>query len=448
MTAEILIVDDESSNRKTLGRLLSREGHGVLEAEDGQSALTILATNSPKLMIADLMMPGLSGIDLLKAAKKTNPNLEVIVMTAYGTVEAAVEAMKSGAWDFISKPLKRAELIRAVSRALEKHSLSSENRALKAALARAVPEDWVANSQAMHALTEEARQVADSEASIFLEGESGTGKSMLARWIHNRSPRRQAKFITLNCGAIPENLLESELFGHEAGAFTGAKQRRRGRFELAEGGTMFLDEVTEMSPQTQVKLLRVLQEGEFERVGGTHTIKANARIIAATNREPQKAIEEGRLRADLYYRLNVIPLNLPPLRDRPRDIPLLARRFAMRHSERNRRPLKEISEAAITALSAYNWPGNVRELENAIERAVVLCKGSQIEVENLPLSLQNHQPNIGELKFVAGTPLKNIERAVIEATLRLVDGDKLRAAEILGITARTIYRREAEWRDE
>lgn len=442
----ILIVDDENSNRNTLRRVLEREEYRVLESENGKQALALLQTVQPALLITDLKMPKMNGLELLTEVKDLYPNIEVIMMTAYGTVETAVEAMKQGAWDFISKPIKRADLVRAVRKALEKRDLLLENQALKEELANVGSGDWVNSSPAMQKLTEEARQVADSEASVFLVGESGTGKSMLARWIHNRSPRKHKKFITLNCGAIPETLLETELFGHEAGAFTGAKKQRKGRFEVAHQGTLFLDEVTEMSPHLQVKFLRVLQDGEFERIGGHQTMQSDVRIIAATNRNPIEEIKKGNLREDLYYRLNVIPLELPPLRERKEDILILARHFAFKHAERNRRPPKEITPTALEILANWTWSGNVRELQNVLERAVVLCRGENIDVQDLPVNMQNYIPSTDAFHFRVGTSLKDVEKRLIQATLQSVDGDKNKAAKILGITARTLYRREAEWK--
>jgi transcriptional regulator with PAS, ATPase and Fis domain len=284
-------------------------------------------------------------------------------------------------------------------------------------------------------------------ASILLLGESGTGKSKLAQHIHKNSPRAHKELITINCGAIPESLMESELFGHEAGAFTGARQQRKGRFELAHNGTLFLDEITELSPQLQVKLLRILQDGAFERVGGNKTLRCDVRLIAASNRNPQEAIKEKKLREDLYYRLNVVQLRLPALRERSEDIPALALHFSRIHAQRNRRIHKEISKDAMNQLIGWHWPGNVRELENVMERAVVLSQGNEFLPHDLPFEIQEQEQQQGsKLIFTMGTPLKDIERIVIQETLRRVDGDKNRAAEILGITARTIYRREAEWK--
>jgi len=444
----VLVVDDEEANRQALERILSRERYRVRHAATGREALASLRAERPDLMLTDLRMPGMSGLELLRAARTLEPDLEVIVMTAYGTVETAVEAMKEGAWDFVTKPLRRSDLVRAVRKALEKRALVVENRSLKDRLAQATQSELIGRSPAMHRLLEEGRQVADSLASVLITGESGTGKGLLARWIHQASPRREHRLITVNCAALPEALLESELFGHEAGAFTSARQRKAGRFDLARGGTLFLDEVTEMLPQVQVKLLRVLQDGEYERVGGTKTLRADVRIIAATNRSPEQAIADGQLREDLFYRLNVIRLEVPPLRRRPSDIPLLARHFAGIHARRNGRPVTGISAEALVALSSWSWPGNVRELENAIERAVVLSRGDILQTTDLPPAIRQYSVAPDTLTFAVGTPLKTVERRMIEATLSQTDGDKALAAQLLGITARTIYRREAEWREE
>ncbi len=446
--ARVLVVDDEASNRTALERILVREQLEVIHASDGEEALQRVRIERPHLMLTDLKMPGITGLELLKLARSLNPSLEVIVMTAYGTVENAVEAMKEGAADFVTKPLRRADIVRAVRRALERRRLVIENQELRDELARTRQDDVVGRSAPIQGLMEEARQVADSLATVLLTGESGTGKGRLARWIHEHSPRREHKLITVNCGALPESLLESELFGHEPGAFTGAQGRREGRFDLARGGTLFLDEVTEMSPSVQVKLLRVLQDGEYERVGGTRTLTADVRILAATNRDPEDAIQHGALREDLYYRLNVIRLQVPTLHARRDDIPLLAHHFLKQHAARNRREVAAFAPEVIEALCGWHWPGNVRELENAIERAVVLCRGDTIELEHLPVALRAIPPQPDALTFRLGTPLKEVERTMIEATLAACDGDKPMAARLLGITARTIYRREADWRTD
>jgi len=443
----VLIVDDEPSNRRTLEVLLSRSGYSVASSSNGREALESFSTQIPDIIVTDLKMPEMDGMELLQEVKTTHPEIEVIVCTAYGSIDTAVEAMKIGAWNFITKPIKRVELLKMLEKITVRQELATENQQLRSEIAKIQP-DWIGQSPSMQRITEEALSVADSEASVFLTGKSGTGKSLLAKWIHKASPRNRGQFVVLNCGAIPENLMESELFGHEKGAFTGAHNRKIGRLEQANGGTLFLDEVTEMSPQLQVKLLRVLQDGEFERVGGNTTLMTNLRIIAASNRNIPEAIAQGQFREDLYYRLNVIPMHLPPLSERLEDIPLLVEHFLQRQSARNNRPFKPITHAALHALMQWDWPGNIRELENTIERAVVLSKGPEIDIGDLPQQVQHHQPSDNLLHFQIGTPLKDIERAVIVATLQEVDGDKHRAAELLGIAVRTLYRKEAEWREE
>jgi two-component system response regulator HydG len=444
----ILVVDDDDANRVTLERILKREGFGVRHAASGREALTTLRERSVDLVLTDLKMPGMTGIDLLKAAKTVDPDVEVVVMTAYGTVETAVEAMKEGAYDFVSKPLKRLELVTCLRKALEKRTLQVENRRLRERLAEVGEGDLIGRSQAMRDLLDEAEQVAPSDATLLLSGESGTGKGRLARAIHRMSRRRDRRMVTVNCGAIPDTLLESELFGYEKGAFTGAVGRKEGRFDLARGGTLFLDEVTEMKPATQIRLLRVLQDGEYERVGGTDTLVADVRVIAATNRDIETEVAEGRFRQDLFYRLNVIRLNLPLLAARSEDAALLAQHFLVRYSRKNAKEFRGFTDDAIEALSAWAWPGNVRELENAIERAVVLGRDDRIGIGDLPPAIRGARGGRKRVSFEVGTPLKAMERTIIEETLRMTNGDKSLAANLLGITARTIYRREAEWKDE
>ncbi len=356
--------------------------------------------------------------------------------------------MKEGAYDFVSKPLKRLELLTTLRKALEKRSLQVENRRLREQLAEVGEGELIGRSRAMRALLDEVEQVAPSDATVLLSGESGTGKGRLARALHHMSRRRDRRLVTVNCAAIPEALLESELFGYEKGAFTGAVARKEGRFDLARGGTLFLDEVTEMKPAVQVRLLRVLQDGEYERVGGTETLRADVRVIAATNRDIETAVRSGAFRQDLYYRLDVIHLHVPPLRERPEDIPLLAQHFLVRFSRKNRKEIRGLSPEALDALAGHRWPGNVRELENAIERAVVLCRGDRIDVDDLPPAVREGRGARRLVSFEVGTPLKEVERRMIEETLRMTHGDKNLAASLMGITARTIYRREAEWKEE
>ena len=448
MSQTILVVDDEQANRVTLERILSREGYRVVHAPSGRVAMEELRDRAIDVVLTDLKMPGMSGIDLLKAAKKIDPDLEVVVMTAYGTVETAVEAMKEGAYDFVSKPLKRMDLVRTLRKALEKRTLQVENRRLRERLEVIGEGEIIGRSQVMRTLLDEVEQVAPSDATVLISGESGTGKGRLARLLHRMSRRRNRRSVTVNCAAIPESLLESELFGYERGAFTGAMSRKEGRFDLARGGTLFLDEITEMKPAIQVRLLRVLQEGEYERVGGTETLKSDVRVIAATNRDIEQEVEAGRFRQDLFYRLNVIRMSVPSLRERPADVPLLAQHFLVLYSKKNHKEVNGFTPSALEALSSWKWPGNVRELENAIERAVVLCRGDRLDVDDLPPAVRGGAGARKRVVFEVGTPLKQVERKMIEETLRYCDGDKGVAASLMGITARTIYRREAEWAHE
>ncbi len=445
MSAVILVVDDDASNREAFELALSRAGFGVEHAEDGRTALDRIRNGGLSLVLTDLRMPGMNGIELIRAARLLDADLEFIVMTAYGTVETAVDAMKEGAYDFVSKPIKRMELLPIVRKALERRALSVENRELRRLLADSTSE-IVGRSAQMRALLDEVAQVAPSEASVLLSGESGTGKGLVARHIHRLSTRAQGRLVTVNCAALPEALLESELFGHEAGAFTGAKGRKEGRIDAARRGTLFLDEITETDPAVQVKLLRVLQEGEYERIGGNQTLEADFRLISASNRNLQESIGSGQLREDLYYRLNVIHIELPPLRDRRDDIPLLAHHFLNRFNKTNHKTIQGIESDVLDALNAWSWPGNVRELENVMERAVVLSRGESITLENLPPSLRAGKGNAPVLSFEIGTPMKEIERTVIEQTMRFAQGDPNIAGSLLGISARTIYRRAADWK--
>jgi two-component system response regulator HydG len=438
----LLVVDDDRANVESIQRTFEKEKIEVLTAGDGREALDVLRQRRVGVVLTDLMMPGMSGLELLRAVKTVSPETEVILMTAFGTVETAVEAMKDGAWDFVTKPFKRIQIVKAVRRALDQQSLVMENLALKAELQDSRRDrSIVGNSLPIRQLLDMVRQVAPSLATVLLQGESGTGKELVARAIHSYSTRAQKPFIALNCAALPESLLEAELFGHEKGSFTGATARRQGRFELADHGTLFLDELGEMSPQVQVKLLRVLQEGEFERVGGTQTLKVDTRIVAATNKDLKAEVEAGRFREDLYYRLNVITIQLPPLRDRKDDIPLLAQHFLTLYAQKNAKKINGISRDALTAMLGWRWPGNVRELENAMERAVVLCRGDMVVVEDLPPQLKDGEPDPRQIVIPIGTRLEDVERLLIQETLTAVKGDKRLAAQLLGIATRTIYRK-------
>ncbi|EDM81073.1 sigma-54 dependent DNA-binding response regulator [Plesiocystis pacifica SIR-1] len=440
----VLVVDDEANILEALRKVLTKEGFRVLTAGTGRQALEVLRKQPVRVMITDLRMPGMTGDDLLKAAKAITPEVEVIVMTAYGTVENAVEAMKLGAYDFVSKPLKRATVVAAVRKALDKQALVVENKQLKAQIAQLAASNQrtiIGNSQVMRATLEMARQAANSSATVLLLGESGTGKELMARYIHEQSPRIERPFVATNCAALPESILESELFGHEKGAFTGAVRARAGRFQEADGGSLFLDEIGEIPLPVQVKLLRALQEGEVEPVGG-RTTKVDFRLVCATNRDLTQEVKAGRFREDLFYRINVVPIRIPPLRDRLEDVPLLADHFLRMYVSRHGKSVEGISDAALEVMGRYGWPGNVRELENAIERAVVLARGAVIDVDDLPPELRDPQAGHGrQLTFSVGTPLEEVERRMLMETLKFTRGDKRLAADLLGIATRTIYRK-------
>ncbi|MFL5396143.1 MAG: sigma-54-dependent transcriptional regulator [Myxococcales bacterium] len=449
--ATLLLVDDEPANLDSLERIFAREGYKTQRAETGAAALAALRDKPADVVLTDLMMPGMSGQELLRAVKAVAPDAEVVLMTAYGTVEAAVAAMKDGAYDFLTKPLKRHAVLKSVSQALEKRRLVLENKQLRARLA-GVASPIVGQSPALRSTLDIIRQAAPSSATVLLLGESGTGKELFARALHEHSTRAQAPFVPINCAAIPDTILESELFGYERGAFTGAVARKEGRIERAQGGTLFLDEIGELSLGVQVKLLRFLQEGEIERLGGTSPVKVDSRVVAATNRDLASAVQSGKFREDLYYRLNVIQVILPPLRERLEDIPLLADHFVGKYAAKNGKQFSGITPSALEALEAYPWPGNVRELEHAIERAVVLSSGSEIDIDALPQPVlqaarggpRGPIPAALEgrtLSIPLGTTMEEIELRVIRETLRHTKGDKNLAAQLLGIAARTIYRK-------
>jgi two-component system response regulator HydG len=454
----LLVVDDEQANLDSLERIFSREGYQVLLAPGGEKALELLRREPVDVVLTDLTMPGMSGQELLRAVRAVAPEAEVVLMTAYGTVEAAVAAMKDGAYDFLTKPLKRHAVLKSVAQALEKRRLLQENRRLRARLA-GLPTSApiVGHAPPLRAVLDVIRQAAPSQATVLLLGESGTGKELFARALHEHSPRAPGAFVPINCAAIPESILESELFGYERGAFTGAAARKEGRVERAHGGTLFLDEVGELSGSVQAKLLRVLQEGEIERLGGTQAIKVDIRVVAATNRDLAAAVRDGKFREDLFYRLNVIQVVLPPLRDRVEDVGLLADHFIARASARNGKVVRGLTRAAVQALETYPWPGNVRELENALERAVVLSRGAELDVDDLPEAVRRAsalraagaagavQPALAldgrTLSVALGTTMEEIELRVIRETLRHTRGDKNLAAQLLGIATRTIYRK-------
>ena len=437
----VLVVDDERSNVESLEKILLREGIRVLSAPDAKRALELVRTHRVHVVLTDLMMPGTTGLELLRAIKQVTPDVEVVLMTAYGSVEAAVSAMRDGAYDFVEKPLKRLSIVKSVRKAAEKQKLVAENNSLKDEIKRLAHREIVGSSHALRRVIDVATQAAPSQATVLVLGESGTGKELLARHIHERSPRARAPFVAVNCAAIPETILESELFGHERGAFTGATGRKDGRFAKAAGGTLFLDEIGELSPSVQVKLLRVLQEGEYEPLGG-NTQKADVRIVAATNRDLVAEVAAGRFREDLYYRLNVIAITAPPLRVRREDIPLLVDHFLGLYCAKNGRPRLHPTRGALERLADYGWPGNVRELENVIERAVVLSRSDALAEGDLPdhIATAASSPPT-QLAFEVGTTLGEIELRVLRETLRHTKGDKSLAAQLLGISTRTIYRK-------
>jgi len=437
----VLVVDDEPSNLASIEKIFQRDGMRVLTAGSARAALDLLRAHRVEVVLTDLMMPGTSGIELLRAIKQLAPDTEVVLMTAYGTVETAVQAMREGAYDFVEKPLKRMTIIKSVRKAAERRSLVAENRTLRQELKLLTKREIIGSSPALRRVLDVATQAAPSSATVLVLGESGTGKELVARYIHDHSARRHAPFVAVNCSAIPETILEAELFGHERGAFTGAFARREGRFARAAGGTLFLDEIGELTPSVQVKLLRVLQEGEYEPIGGD-TVRADVRVVAATNKDLRAEISAGRFREDLFYRLNVIAITVPPLRARREDIPLLVDHFLGVYCAKNNRGRLEAPREVIARLLDYSWPGNVRELENVIERAAVLCRGEKLSLDDLPESIRESLPAAPEtITFSVGTPLDEVERRLIRETLRYAHDDKSVAAQLLGISTRTIYRK-------
>jgi two-component system response regulator HydG len=440
----VLVVDDEAGNVTSLEKIFQREGMRAFTAENARSALEIVRRHRVQVVLSDLMMPGTSGLELLRALKEISPDTEVVLMTAYGTVETAVQAMREGAYDFVEKPLKRMTIVKSVRKAAERHSLVAENRSLRREIRLLKHRDIVGQSPALRRVLDIATQAAPSSATVLILGESGTGKELIARFIHSKSNRASGPFVAVNCAAIPESILEAELFGHERGAFTGANARREGRFARARGGTLFLDEIGELAPAVQVKILRVLQEGEYEPVGG-RTEKSDARIVAATNRDLLAEVEAGRFREDLYYRLNVIAITGPPLRARREDIPLLVDHFLGVYCKKNGRARLSVTPEVLQKLGDYSWPGNVRELENVIERAAVLCTSDVIGIDDLPeVVAKATSPAPSALSFPLGTPLAEVEQRLIRETMKYTGGDKSLAAQLLGISTRTIYRKLGE----
>ena len=443
----ILVVDDDHAHRTMLKTLLSGWGYSVAAAGDGDEAVALVHERPFDLILMDIRMAKVSGLAALAEIKAFNPAIPVVIMTAYASVETAKEALKKGAYDYLTKPLDFDELRLIMERAMEHRHLKEENRRLRESLGiRFDLRSLIGRSRAMTALLETVAQVAPSEATVMITGESGTGKEMIAGAIHYNSLRRDGPFVKINCAAITETLLESELFGHEKGSFTGADRRKEGKFRQAEGGSIFLDEVSEMSLGMQVKLLRVLQERELTRVGGDEVIRVNVRVIAATNRNLLQDIAAGRFREDLYYRLNVVTLQLPPLRERREDIPLLAQHFLDHFTEINRKAIKGFTPQAMDRLLRYDWPGNVRELMNAVERGVVLSRSERLDETDLPL-LAADEDSSGRMlmPFPGEASLGEMEKATILKTLEAAEGNKSEAARRLGITRRTLHQKLKKW---
>jgi DNA-binding NtrC family response regulator len=446
--ARILVVDDTEMMRDSLAATLVRDGHEVVAAGDGPVAISRLSTGARfDLLITDLKMPKMTGIELLTEAKRLRPDLPVVLMTAFATVTTAVEAMKLGAYDYIQKPFDGDEIKLLVDRTLEHNRLIRENQALRSMAEMNAPRPLIGDSQVMQEVKQRIELVARSSATVLIRGESGTGKEVVARAIHSASDRNERPMLAVNCAALSENLLESELFGHERGAFTGADRLRRGRFELADGGTLLLDEISEIPASLQAKLLRVLQESTFERVGSSITQQVDVRVIATSNRDLEKSVDEGKFRQDLFYRLNVVPIELPPLRHRPDDVYELSRHFLHTIAKRENKPFRHMESEAVRLFQRYNWPGNVRELQNIIERACVLetepgvLRAALIEpwLKNKPMA---------SVDALAGKPLADIEKQVILSTLQQFKGHRIKTAGALGIGVRTLGIKLKRWKDE
>ena len=439
----VLIVDDEPNARTALARLIRDEGYCVETAADGFKALPKLADFAPDVVLTDLKMPGMDGIALIRKAHSLDPETAAVVMTAYGAVDTAVAAMRQGACDYLTKPIDIDELAIVLERVVERRRLRFEAGQMRQRLsARNRIENIIGSSPPMQKVYQNVLQVAPSRASVLVTGESGTGKELVVAAIHEHSNRASGPFVKLHCAALAETILESELFGHEKGSFTGAMSRRDGRFAQADGGTLFLDEVGEIPPGVQVKLLRFLQERQFERVGGNQTISVDVRIVTATNRDLARLVKEGTFREDLYYRLNVVSLEMPPLRARRSDIPLLAMHFLRKYAQDNDRKISGFTDEALERLVHYDWPGNVRELENAIERAVVICRGDEIRGDDLPRTVTLADPHSTDAPpRVPGASIEELERHAILKTLEHTGGSTSRAAEILGISPRKIQYR-------
>ncbi len=441
----ILIVEDEKSTREGLEKALASK-YEIRSAETGETALTILSEEPVDLVLTDLRMPGMGGMELLKRCNQLEKKPLCIMLTAYGSIESAVEAMRAGAADFLTKPINLDQLEIVIERVLKTKQLEEENIILKSQLDKKYGlEGIIGSTPVMEELFELIRQVAPTRSTVLIQGEIGTGKELVANAIHRLSPRKNGPFIAVHCAALPQQLLESELFGHEKGAFTGAHERRKGRFELAQGGTLFLDEISEIEPSIQVKLLRVLEERKFERIGGHETLEADIRLLAATNRNLEEMVAKKQFREDLFYRLNVVTISLPPLRERKDDIPMLVNHFLKEYSKENGRHIEGITPEAMNLLMAYSWPGNVRELRNVIERMVVLARTPKLTIKDLPANIRAsgaaHHPPIA----TQSSSLAEANRQMIIAALKMNNGNRTEAAKQLGISRRTLQRKLHEY---
>ena len=446
----ILIADDEQSQRLILSGYLKQKGYNIFEANSGLEALKITDSNLIDIVLSDFRMPDMNGIELLVKLKEKNPEIAVVLITAFGTIENAVKAMKEGAFDYLTKPVDLDELDLIIKRIVERMHLLSENRFLKEQLQdRNKISGIVAYSEKMEKILSTAMRVADSKATVLLRGESGTGKEVLAKAIHYASQRKDKPFIAVNCAALNENLLESELFGHEKGAFTGADKQRRGRFEIADGGTLFLDEIGDLPLSTQVKLLRVLQEEQFERVGGAQSIEVDVRVIAATNKNLEELIKEGKFREDLYYRINVVSVTIPPLRERKEDILHLINHFILKFLSETKKEKVEFSREATDILMKYNYPGNIRELENIVHHSIVLARGEMIATSDLPAKIEESSKVESAFSVNENSTLpeqvEKLEKMLVINALKKTNNNQLRAAKILGISERNLRYRLEKW---
>ncbi|MDZ7363749.1 MAG: sigma-54 dependent transcriptional regulator [candidate division KSB1 bacterium] len=444
---KILLVDDEPGVLSALETLLD-ETYAISTAMSGTQAWQALQDEEIAVAVVDLSLPDLSGLDLLRRLREKNLPTELIMVTGFGTIDSAVEAMRNGAYDYLTKPVEGARLKQVIAKAVEKNALTLSNRAMATQLRELTRyEDLIGQSESMREIYKLTEAVAKSDASVLITGESGTGKELVARAIHQRSPRNKAPFIPVNCSALPTDILENELFGHEKGAFTGALNEKPGCFELADQGTLFLDEIGEMPYELQAKLLRALEEKKFRRLGGRKEIAVDVRLIAATNRDARRAVKEKTLREDLFYRLAVVEIELPPLRDRLGDLPLLAQEFLQRYGAKSGKRIHGFSRKALETLSRHSWPGNVRELRNVVERAVLLCAGRQITLSDLPKYLFD-QEDSAEIHIPLGATMDEAERRIILRTLAANNNNKTRAAEILGISLKTLHNKLARYRQE